>query len=43
MNNNFNGTLDMGSNVSTKLELVNFQNNTITSVTISSHYKNDIM
>ncbi|WOK95897.1 putative leucine-rich repeat receptor-like protein kinase [Canna indica] len=42
-NNAFNGTLNMGSNISQELQMVNFQNNDFTSVTLSSNYNKIIM
>ncbi|WOL06826.1 putative leucine-rich repeat receptor-like protein kinase [Canna indica] len=42
-NNAFTGTLNMGSNVSKELKLVNFQNNSLTSVALSSNYNNTII
>ncbi|URD93569.1 Leucine-rich repeat receptor-like protein kinase [Musa troglodytarum] len=41
--NAFNGTLNMGSNISLQLEMVNFQNNNFASVTLSSNYNNTII
>jgi hypothetical protein len=36
--NQLNGTLDMGSNISNKLDLVDIQNNKITSVTVYNNF-----
>ncbi|URE47136.1 leucine-rich repeat receptor-like protein kinase [Musa troglodytarum] len=41
--NAFGGTLDMGSNISHQLEMVDFRNNAFTSVTLSSNYNNSII
>lgn len=42
-NNAFNGTLDMGDSFSSQLQIVNFQNNSITSVTLGSFYKETLI
>ncbi|XP_020577017.1 probable leucine-rich repeat receptor-like protein kinase At5g49770 [Phalaenopsis equestris] len=42
-NNSFNGTLDMGSNISEELKIVNFENNDLTSVALSLSYNNSIL
>ncbi|KAK8957708.1 putative leucine-rich repeat receptor-like protein kinase [Platanthera zijinensis] len=42
-NNSFNGTLDMGSNISEQLQIVNLENNDLTSVALRSSYNNSIM
>ncbi|KAI0531365.1 hypothetical protein KFK09_000918 [Dendrobium nobile] len=42
-NNTFNGTLDMGSNISQQLQIVNFENNTLTAVALGSSYNNSIL
>ncbi|RWW29108.1 hypothetical protein BHE74_00027622 [Ensete ventricosum] len=42
-NNSFNGTLNMGSNISQQLKMVNFQNNDFTAVTLSSNYNKTII
>ncbi|XP_074582048.1 leucine-rich repeat receptor protein kinase HPCA1-like [Curcuma longa] len=42
-NNQFNGTLNMGSNTGQNLSMVNFQNNNFTSVTLSTSYNNTII
>lgn len=42
-NNSFNGTLNMGDNISQQLQLVDFENNEISSVTLGSGYKNTLM
>ncbi|KAL5720648.1 hypothetical protein ACHQM5_013294 [Ranunculus cassubicifolius] len=39
-NNNFNDSLDMGNNVSQQLQTVDFENNNIESVKLSSQYTN---
>ncbi|CAL9196240.1 unnamed protein product [Musa hybrid cultivar] len=41
--NEFSGTLDMGSNISHQLEMVDFRNNALSSVTLSSDYNNTIL
>ncbi|CAL9105922.1 unnamed protein product [Musa acuminata var. zebrina] len=41
--NAFNGTLNMGSNISQQLKMVNFQNNNFISVTLSSNYNKTII
>ncbi|CAL9097763.1 unnamed protein product [Musa textilis] len=41
--NAFGGTLDMGSNISHQLEMVDLRNNAFTSVTLSSNYNNSII
>ena len=42
-NNKFNGTLDMGDSISQQLQTVNFQNNRLTSVTLTSNYNSTLM
>ncbi|KAI0520031.1 hypothetical protein KFK09_007496 [Dendrobium nobile] len=42
-NNSFNGTLDMGSNISEQLQVVNLESNSLTSVALSSSYNNSIL
>ncbi|KAK8963159.1 putative leucine-rich repeat receptor-like protein kinase [Platanthera guangdongensis] len=42
-NNSFNGTLDMGSIISEQLQIVNLENNDLTSVALRSSYNNSIM
>ncbi|KAG1338207.1 putative leucine-rich repeat receptor-like protein kinase [Cocos nucifera] len=42
-NNEFNGTLDMGSSISSQLQTVDFQNNSIASVILTSSYKNTLI
>ncbi|KAG0489555.1 hypothetical protein HPP92_006418 [Vanilla planifolia] len=42
-NNAFNGTLDMGSNISQQLQVVDLENNALTSVALSSSYNNSIL
>lgn len=42
-NNSFNGTLDMGSNISGQLQFVNLESNALTSVALSSSYNNSIL
>lgn len=42
-NNKFNGTLDMGDSISQQLQTVNFQNNLLTSVTLTSNYNSTLM
>ncbi|WOK95896.1 putative leucine-rich repeat receptor-like protein kinase [Canna indica] len=42
-NNLFNGSLNMGSNFSNQLTLVNFQYNSFTSVMVSSNYNNKLV
>ncbi|XP_020276103.1 probable leucine-rich repeat receptor-like protein kinase At5g49770 isoform X2 [Asparagus officinalis] len=41
--NRFNGSLDVGTNVSPQLKIVDFQNNALTSVELSSNYNNTII
>ncbi|XP_021299996.1 probable leucine-rich repeat receptor-like protein kinase At5g49770 [Herrania umbratica] len=42
-NNAFNGTLDLGDNVGTQLQLVDLQNNQISSITLGSGYTNTLI
>ncbi|XP_021766713.1 probable leucine-rich repeat receptor-like protein kinase At5g49770 isoform X1 [Chenopodium quinoa] len=42
-NNSFNGTLDMGDSIGQQLQLVDFGNNKISSVTLSSRYTNTLI
>ena len=42
-NNALNNTLDMGDNICPQLQLVDLQDNQISSVTIRSQYKNTLM
>ncbi|XP_020276101.1 probable leucine-rich repeat receptor-like protein kinase At5g49770 [Asparagus officinalis] len=42
-NNAFNGSLDMGSDISNQLQIVNVENNALTSVELSVDYNNTIM
>ncbi|XP_020599909.1 LOW QUALITY PROTEIN: probable leucine-rich repeat receptor-like protein kinase At5g49770 [Phalaenopsis equestris] len=42
-NNSFNGTLDMGSNISNQLHVVNFENNALTLVVLGSSYNNSML
>ncbi|XP_039136272.1 probable leucine-rich repeat receptor-like protein kinase At5g49770 [Dioscorea cayenensis subsp. rotundata] len=42
-NNKFNGTLDMGDSISQQLQTVNFQNNLLTSVTLTSNYNSTLI
>ncbi|CAK9175089.1 unnamed protein product, partial [Ilex paraguariensis] len=42
-NNSFNGTLNMGSSISQQLQLVDLENNNISSVTLSSGYANALI
>lgn len=42
-NNAFNETLSMGTSVGPQLQLVDLQNNQISSVTVGSEYKNTLM
>ncbi|KAH7667422.1 Non-specific serine/threonine protein kinase protein [Dioscorea alata] len=42
-NNEFNGTLDMGDSISQQLQTVNFQNNLLTSVTLTSNYNSTLI
>ncbi|KAK8928636.1 putative leucine-rich repeat receptor-like protein kinase [Platanthera zijinensis] len=42
-NNSFSGELNMGSSISQQLVIVNFENNALTSVAISSSYNNSIL
>lgn len=42
-NNALNNTLDMGDNICPQLQLVDLQNNEISSVTLSSQYKNTLI
>ncbi|KAK3027514.1 hypothetical protein RJ639_040229 [Escallonia herrerae] len=42
-NNAFNDTLNMGSSIGKQLQLVDLQNNRITSVTLGSEYKSTLM
>ncbi|XP_074295598.1 leucine-rich repeat receptor protein kinase HPCA1 [Silene latifolia] len=41
-NNSFNGTLDLGDSISQQLELVDFENNQISAVTLGSKYTNTL-
>ncbi|KAK9705096.1 hypothetical protein RND81_07G033600 [Saponaria officinalis] len=41
-NNSFNGTLDLGDSISQQLQLVDVENNQISSVTVSSKYTNTL-
>lgn len=41
-NNSFNGTLDMGENVSQQLQLVDLENNDISAITLGSRYSNTL-
>ncbi|KAJ6831611.1 putative leucine-rich repeat receptor-like protein kinase family protein isoform X1 [Iris pallida] len=43
MNNAFNGTLNMGDSFSSQLTVVNFQNNSISAVTLSDSYKETLI
>lgn len=42
-NNSFNGTLNMGDSIGQQLQLVDFENNKISSVTLGSKYTNTLM
>ncbi|KAJ6798641.1 putative leucine-rich repeat receptor-like protein kinase [Iris pallida] len=42
-NNSLNGSLDMGSNISKRLHIVNFENNALTSVALDTGYNNTII
>ncbi|XP_020086516.1 probable leucine-rich repeat receptor-like protein kinase At5g49770 [Ananas comosus] len=42
-NNEFNGTLDMGNNISRQLQIVSFKNNALNSVMLSSNYNNTLI
>ncbi|XP_048493695.1 leucine-rich repeat receptor protein kinase HPCA1 isoform X2 [Beta vulgaris subsp. vulgaris] len=42
-NNSFNGTLDMGDDIGQQLQLVDFENNKISSVTLGSRYTNTLI
>ncbi|KAJ8499334.1 hypothetical protein OPV22_009886 [Ensete ventricosum] len=42
-NNQFNGTLNMSSNVGSQLQLVSFRNNSITGIVSASSYSNTLM
>ncbi|XP_017700875.2 probable leucine-rich repeat receptor-like protein kinase At5g49770 [Phoenix dactylifera] len=42
-NNELNGTLDMGSSISSQLQIVDFQNNSIASFILTSKYNNTVM
>ncbi|KNA02988.1 hypothetical protein SOVF_213410, partial [Spinacia oleracea] len=42
-NNSFNGTLDMGDSIGQQLQLVDFENNKISSVTLGSRYTNTLI
>ncbi|EHA8587935.1 putative leucine-rich repeat receptor-like protein kinase [Cocos nucifera] len=42
-NNSFNGTLNLGNNISQQLQLVDFEDNHLTSVTLSSNYNDSII
>lgn len=42
-NNSFNGTLNMGNSISQQLQLVDFENNDISSVTLGSGYMNTLI
>ncbi|RRT34292.1 hypothetical protein B296_00026360 [Ensete ventricosum] len=41
-NNAFGGTLNMSSNITQELKIVNFQNNLLTSITLSSYYNDTL-
>ena len=41
--NSFNGTLSFGDSFSEQLQLVNFENNKLTSVTITAAYNETLM
>ncbi|PKA66970.1 putative leucine-rich repeat receptor-like protein kinase [Apostasia shenzhenica] len=42
-NNQFNGTLTMGNTISQQLQIVNFENNAISSYTVSSKYNHSLI
>ncbi|XP_038980381.1 probable leucine-rich repeat receptor-like protein kinase At5g49770 isoform X2 [Phoenix dactylifera] len=42
-NNSFNGTLDLGNNISKNLQVVDFQNNDLASVTLSYNYNQSLI
>ncbi|KAJ6803663.1 putative leucine-rich repeat receptor-like protein kinase isoform X2 [Iris pallida] len=42
-NNAFNDTLDMGNSISSQLQIVNFQNNSISKVTLTPSYKETLI